>query len=762
MNTFNTYLKSLSSRIILLGICMSFFSIASSFSQAPTGNRGVYFDDDAQITTNLLPLASTDNFTLSFWIKKQADQIGNVIYNGTQNTNGYGVNLDATGKISVELGGVTSLVSDISLVTNEWTYISVIRDNGTWSIYKNATAGSFTSGVITSNPISPIGNFQFGKAANTTSFVGQLDEVKIFVTARTTINLAADMNATALDGATSFWRFEEATGTAANDVSTNFPASFATGTSTPLWTLRVQNTNDAGAESFRQIIIDANNIGGKNYIDFSIPTASPWVISIASNINGFDGIQQQVLIDASSQLGFQENTAGKIVTLKAINNTRYGLIIESANVEIYGLQFTEFRYPIRFTNTANNFRLGTVGKGNVINLFTEKGITTGSAIGGIISSNKVGTDETGTIVKMNDVGSGIEVRSNNSVENNIISSCTIFVSGSNITIRNNHIGTGITGNETGFGDPSNSSTGISVNSNPGDTNNLIENNVIGNFRNGISLSFNSESTIVKDNKIGVGKDGTTNIGNFLYGIRLSSSGNNCTITGNTIAYTQTNVGINVTDVVNNKISQNSIYLNNIGGIALSSGGNNSKTAPLITAASTSSISGTGQDGDIIEIFENNAGESQGRTYKGNVTVTGTTWTFSPLPALTVGKNVTATATDATNNTSTFSAAATITSPEINIRGAGTDIANGSTNVALVDDTDFDKITTSGTSSFTIQNTGTGDLVVTAINIIGANATDFRVSNITLPATITPTNSIMFNIIFEPVAIGVSTADCKCY
>jgi hypothetical protein len=104
----------------------------------------------------------------------------------------------------------------------------------------------------------------------------------------------------------------------------------------------------------------------------------------------------------------------------------------------------------------------------------------------------------------------------------------------------------------------------------------------------------------------------------------------------------------------------------------------------------------------------------------------------------------------------------VPAPEINILGNATTIVDGDTTPTTADFTDFGStaIATPITRSFTIQNTGTANLNLTAasprIVISGANAADFSVT--VIPATpITASNSTTFTIRFNPATAGVKNA-----
>ncbi len=66
-------------------------------------------------------------------------------------------------------------------------------------------------------------------------------------------------------------------------------------------------------------------------------------------------------------------------------------------------------------------------------------------------------------------------------------------------------------------------------------------------------------------------------------------------------------------------------------------------------------------------------------------------------------------------------------------------------------------TTSNASTFTIKNTGTADLVVSAISLGGSASADFTLSAPAVPLTIAPGNSSAISMTFKPTVTGVRTA-----
>jgi hypothetical protein len=120
--------------------------------------------------------------------------------------------------------------------------------------------------------------------------------------------------------------------------------------------------------------------------------------------------------------------------------------------------------------------------------------------------------------------------------------------------------------------------------------------------------------------------------------------------GNTVANNGGD-GVRVSDptATSIRIRGNSIHSNGGKGIALLNGANNNQVPPVIN--SISPVSGTSCINCDIDIYSDNGDE--GRTYEGTAIAGASgTWTFNGSVS---GPNVTAISTNATNNTSEFSA-----------------------------------------------------------------------------------------------------------
>ena len=102
---------------------------------------------------------------------------------------------------------------------------------------------------------------------------------------------------------------------------------------------------------------------------------------------------------------------------------------------------------------------------------------------------------------------------------------------------------------------------------------------------------------------------------------------------------------------------------------------------------------------------------------------------------------------------------TAAAPEINVTGLTITIFDGDSFPSTADGTDFGPLVIGSpiVNQFVIENTGAADLDVSAIAITGVDLADFSISNISLPATITPGNSVTFDVTFNPTTAGAKSA-----
>jgi len=388
-------------------------------------------------------------------------------------------------------------------------------------------------------------------------------------------------------------------------------------------TFTVTNTSNSGAGSLRQAILDANACAGTDTIAFNVSGAgcSGGVCTIAPT-STLPTVTDPAIIDGWTQPGWSS------APLIELNGT-------GAGAGSHGL-----------TISAG----GSTLRGFVINRFSGNGILLQTTGGNTIRGNYIGTNAAGTAANANSM-SGIYV---NGVGNNVIGGTTIGV-------RNVLSGNG--------------GRGIWV--------------------DGAAATNN----VMQGNYIGVAADGTTVIGNTQEGILINAPGNTvggtASATGNVIAAAAGSYdGVYVQSGTGNGILGNSIRDNGGLGIDLAADGvtaNNGTTSvslanvgmdfPVFTSVSLSGTnltvagyvgSAANQStfaGARVEIFvadTTSAGNGEGKTYLGFLTTNANgnfSGAFTGVSGIAAGTTrITATATDASNNTSEFGANTLVPAP----------------------------------------------------------------------------------------------------
>jgi hypothetical protein len=405
------------------------------------------------------------------------------------------------------------------------------------------------------------------------------------------------------------------------------PVASATGT-----TFTVTNTNDSGAGSFRQAILDANTNPGVDQISFSIgtghqtiaptsrlPDISDPVVIDATTQPGFAG---SPLIEVSGDYGSSVSNHG-VLYITAGNSTVRGLIIShfhDGGISIFngGGNYIEGNYigtdasgnlptgskgnGITVNSSSNNIIGGTAPNSrNVISGIQAHGISIFglNSTGNTIQGNFIGTNAAGSVgignflagiflgASNNTVG-GTVPSARNVITDNEYGGIVLQVSGtSGNIIQGNYIGTDATGS-IAIGDVYNNGIAIFNSSNNniiGGTNPGARNVVSGNG-NGISIASSTDApsgNVVQGNYVGVAADGVTPLGNFVEGIRLAGA-LNTTVggtnigAGNIIAFNGptaevgAGTGVEVLSGSGNSIRGNSIFSNGRLGIDLGNDG----------------------------------------------------------------------------------------------------------------------------------------------------------------------------------------------
>jgi parallel beta-helix repeat protein len=379
-------------------------------------------------------------------------------------------------------------------------------------------------------------------------------------------------------------------------------------------TFPVNNTNDSGAGSLRQAIIDANNNTGPDNIAFNIPVTDPgysilsdaWVIqpntllpSLSGGGTNVDGYTQTINQGDTNIFGPEVQIDGSNLGV-----TDWLFSVESNDNSIKGLAITRAGGAgIRISSNSNNNTIsgnyiGTDpagiwawGNGTGIDIFTSANLNTitgnvisGNTVDGVkisdtgtefndIKNNIIGLDPSG-VVPIPNSRHGISLL-NGAAQNfiggdisdrNIISgngSYGVYISGSGTSsniVWGNYIGTV----QSGTSAAGNANSGVTVTA--GAQNNTIQDNLIsGNLQHGVYLSGSgTDNNIVRLNIVGADAAVTKLIPNGWHNVAVYDGASSNWIGTISPPWGNVIVGAGWSGVVLHNSNQNSVLHNAIG------------------------------------------------------------------------------------------------------------------------------------------------------------------------------------------------------
>ncbi|HEX3150555.1 MAG TPA: right-handed parallel beta-helix repeat-containing protein [Gemmataceae bacterium] len=181
----------------------------------------------------------------------------------------------------------------------------------------------------------------------------------------------------------------------------------------------------------------------------------------------------------------------------------------------------------------------------------------------------------------------------------------------------------------------------------------------GSVANGIFID-GSHNNVIVGNYIGTDKTGSHHAGNTLNGIRIASSPADHNLINENIIGFNGEYGVRVDNGFDNSFTTNSMFSNDKGGIFLAAGTNNDAPAPVLTSLDGSTVTGSlagasAANPYTVEFFTSTGKDAAG-TYEGKKSLLLVQVTSDPFTVDVPGATgfITATATDANDNTSVFS------------------------------------------------------------------------------------------------------------
>jgi hypothetical protein len=479
-------------------------------------------------------------------------------------------------------------------------------------------------------------------------------------------------------------------------------------------TFTVSNTNNSGAGSLRQAILDANaNASAPHFIHFSLSeteaiqlTAALPALTRSTQLNIGSGV---VVIDYAGSGCLAEPLAGLELRgeFSVVENVSvrgcffHGIRVaaSASNSELRGVETTGsggngvlieaagtalVRSSLRgnrITNAGQAVSDGQIELGSAIRILdaanvrvrgTLAGSTTvdGNRGAGIFARNAhgliLGLDAAGTVIEAD----------RNSIGGNRASGI-VLVSSNEVAIRGNRIGTGVFGawprNGRGTADLD---AGIQINGGAGGITGLViggngedRGNLIINTRgHGIYMTQAVTGAVIEANRIGA-PEATLSAPNSGDGMFLNLGPNAIRIgdfapSRHNLIASNGGAGIrmNGAATTDNRIFANSIFGNTGGGIVVSNGAQAGAATPTIASivpgSPNATVSGTANADGLVQVYADNG--SQGRFFLGTALANGSgAWTLVANLDAHAGRNLTATSSffpDATRvRTSGFSA-----------------------------------------------------------------------------------------------------------
>ena len=232
---------------------------------------GTSFNGSNTYTTLPTIIGSSTSFSVTGWIKLNADQTSRTIFsNQTTNNNSWVIGIsDSTTNILKFYLGNTHLYATTPLISNTWNHFSVTYNNGSPKIYINGRLDNSSTDLIVASGTylnNAIGCLYRSGGCVGQYFNGSIDELKLYNRTLSPTEVSTLYNSA--PGPIGYWNFNDGSGATIKDISGyGNNGTLGTGNSAPSWTqgengsalywdgssnkyISLPNTSDIGNKSF--------------------------------------------------------------------------------------------------------------------------------------------------------------------------------------------------------------------------------------------------------------------------------------------------------------------------------------------------------------------------------------------------------------------------------------------------------------------------------------------------------------------------------
>lgn len=165
-------------------------SQGSNYALDFAGNNHLRVADDNSIDL------SNSSITIEAWVNPASLTSAPVIAEkGSNTTSRYGFEILSDGTLCGYFSGSCDLISSIAVTANEWTHVALVFDNLSKEMTLYADGINVGSSVLGYNPSSDLGDLFIGRSGtiNAANLDGQMDELRIWNSARSEIEIREDM-----------------------------------------------------------------------------------------------------------------------------------------------------------------------------------------------------------------------------------------------------------------------------------------------------------------------------------------------------------------------------------------------------------------------------------------------------------------------------------------------------------------------------------------------------------------------------------------